>query len=67
MKFIEFADRDTQCCYNANHVILATWRVDTNVIHIETITKAYTHIFEDAKTAKFVYYNHIMGNLIEEV
>ena len=66
MKFIEFADRDTQCCYNAKHVILATWRVGTNVIHIETTSKAYTHIFEDAQTAKFVYYNHIMGNLIEE-
>ena len=67
MKFIKFTDRDTQCCYNANHVILATWRVGTNVIHIETISKAYTHIFEDAQTAKFVYCNHIMGNLIEEV
>ena len=67
MKFIKFADLDTQCCYNANHVIRATWEVDTNVVHIETITKAYTHIFEDADTAKFVYYNHIMWNLIQEV
>ena len=68
MKFIEFVDRDTQCCYNANHITLATWKIDTNVVHIETITKThYTHIFENADTAKFVYYNHIMGNLIEEV
>ena len=67
MKFIEFADRDSQYCYNANHVIRATWRINTHVIQIETVNKAFTHIFEDADTAKFVYYNHIMSNLVEEV
>ena len=67
MKFIEFADRGSQYSYNASHIIRAAWNVDTNVIHIETINKAFTHIFEDSDTAKFVYYNHIMSNLVEEV
>ena len=67
MKFIEFADRDTQCCYNASHIIRVTWEEGFHVIYIETTNKAFSHIFDDAKTAKFVYFNHIMGNLVEEV
>lgn len=67
MKFIEFADRDTQYCYNASHIIQATWEVDSNVIRIETVNKAFAHFFKNADTAKFVYYNHIMSNLVEEV
>jgi hypothetical protein len=66
-KFIEFADRYTQYCYNTNHIIRVAWDVDTDIIQIETVGKAFNHYFEDADTAKFVYYNHIMSNLIEEV
>ena len=67
MKFIEFADRDTQYCYNASHIIRVSWDEGSDVIHIETINKAFTHIFESPETAKFVYFNHIMSNLVEEV
>ena len=67
MKFIEFADRDTQYCYHASHIIRVAWEEGSNVIHIETVNKAFTHIFESPETAKFVYFNHIMGNLVEEV
>lgn len=67
MKFIEFADRYSQYCYNTSHIIQVAWDINTDVIQIETINKAFNHYFEDAKTAKFVYYNHIMSNLVEEV
>lgn len=67
MKFIEFADRDTQYCYNASHIIRATWEEGFNVIRIETVNKAFAHFFESPEAAKFVYFNHIMGNLVEEV
>ena len=67
MKFIEFADRSTQCCYNARHIVRATWSEGTSIIYIETINKGFTHYFDNAEVAKFVYFNHIMGNLVEEV
>lgn len=67
MKFIEFADIYSKCCYNASHIICVGWSENTNVIYIETINKGFTHYFEDAEVAKFVYFNHIMGNLVEEV
>lgn len=67
MKFIEFADRYTQYCYNTSHIIQVAWDVGTDIIQIETVNKAFNHYFEDADTAKFVYYNHIMSNLVEEV
>ena len=67
MKFIEFADRDTQYCYNASHIIRVAWDEDSDVISIETVNKGFTHFFASPATAKFVYYNHIMGNLVEEV
>ena len=67
MKFIEFADRDTKYCYNASHIIQVTWEEGSNVIRIETINKAFAHFFENHETAKFVYFNHIMSNLVEEV
>ena len=67
MKFIEFADRDTKYCYNASHIIRVTWEEGFHIIQIETINKAFNHYFENPETAKFVYFNHIMGNLIEEV
>ena len=67
MKFIEFADRDTQYCYNASHIIRVAWDEDSDVISIETVNKGFTHFFENPETAKFVYFNHIMSNLVEEV
>ena len=67
MKFIEFADRDTKYCYNASHIIRVTWEEGFHIIQIETINKAFNHYFENADTAKFVYFNHIMSNLVEEV
>lgn len=67
MKFIEFADRDTKYCYNASHIIRATWEEASHVIYIETTNKAFAHFFENHETAKFVYFNHIMSNLVEEV
>ena len=67
MKFIEFADRYTQYCYNTSHIIQVAWDVDTDIIQIKTADKAFNHYFKDADTAEFVYYNHIMSNLIEEV
>lgn len=66
MKFVTFADKDTECCYNASHIIRVIWREGTNVIHIETVNKSFTHIFGDAYTAKFTYHNNIMRNLIQE-
>ena len=67
MKFIEFADRDTSYCYNASHILRVAWDEGSNVVQVETITKGFTHFFENSETAKFVYYNHIMSNLVEEV
>lgn len=66
MKFIKFADRDTECCYNASHIIRATWEENTQVIHIETVNKSFTHIFCNPDAAKFAYHNHITRILTQE-
>lgn len=66
MKFITFADRDTECCYNASHIVRVSWEESSNVIHIDTVDKGYTHIFGDDYAAKFTYHNHILRVLKED-
>ena len=66
MKFIEFTDINSHHCYNASHIIRVAWEEGPNTIHIETINKGFTHIFDYVEAAN-VYFNHIMSNLVEEV